>query len=424
MSERIHTSEVLVVGAGPAGMAAACCAAEDGRKVTLIDDNPEPGGQIWRSSHSSTRSTEAQHWLDRIRTSNVEVIRGARVFAQHAENALLAETLDGVIDLRFSKLILASGGRELLLPFPGWTLPNVTGAGGLQALVKSGLPIKDKIVIVAGSGPLLVAVAAYLATAGADVRLIAEQAHWSKLLSFGLKLLSQGKKASQALTLSTKLKGTRYLTGCWPIAAHGDRQLESVTLRRGSRLWKIECDYLACGFHLVPNVELALLLGCALLDGCVDVNKYQETSVSGVYCAGESTGIGGLELSLAEGRIAGYAATGRLEKAESVFDERARHGRFAGRLNAAFALRPELKSLAADETFVCRCEDVTFGRMRVCASWREAKLQTRSGMGPCQGRICGAAAEFLFGWGVDSVRPPVFPATLEALATTGMRQES
>ena len=282
----------------------------------------------------------------------------------------MAETLEGVIDLRFSKLILASGGRELLLPFPGWTLPNVTGAGGLQALVKSGLPIKDKIVIVAGSGPLLVAVAAYLTTAGADVRLIAEQAHWSKLLSFGFMLLSQRRKASQALVLSTKLKGTRYLTGCWPIAAHGDRQLESVTLRRGSRLWKIECDYLACGFHLVPNVELALLLGCALLDGCVDVNKYQETSVSGVYCAGESTGIGGLELSLAEGRIAGYAATGRLEKAESVFDERARHGRFAGRLNAAFALRPELKSLAADETFVCRCEDVTLwanARVRLVA---------------------------------------------------------
>ncbi len=310
MPDRVHTCDVLVVGGGPAGMAAACCAAEDSSNVTLVDDNPEPGGQIWRSGETAPPSTEARHWFDRIKNSNLHLIRGARVFARPAQDVLLAETLEGVCELRYSKLILAAGARERFLPFPGWTLPNVTGAGGLQALVKSGLAIKGKRVVVAGSGPLLLAVAAYLKTAGADVRLIAEQARRRKLLSFGLVLVSQKGKAGQAMALRAKLKGTKYLTGCWPVAAGGNGKLESVTLQLGSRTREVECDYLACGFHLVPNVELPQLLGCELLDGRVVVDSFQQTSVPGVFCAGESTGIGGLELSLAEGQIAGYAATG------------------------------------------------------------------------------------------------------------------
>jgi hypothetical protein len=146
------------------------------------------------------------------------------------------------------------------------------------------------------------------------------------------------------------------------------------------------------------------------------VDEYQETSVSGVYCAGEPTGIGGLELSLVEGQIAGYAAVGRQTEARQVFPAREKQRQFARTLNRAFALRDELKVLSEPDTVVCRCEDVTLERMRAYDSWRAAKLQTRCGMGPCQGRICGAATEFLFGWGMESVRPPVFPARMESLA--------
>jgi NADPH-dependent 2,4-dienoyl-CoA reductase/sulfur reductase-like enzyme len=147
----------------------------------------------------------------------------------------------------------------------------------------------------------------------------------------------------------------------------------------------------------------------------VQVDEYQQTSVPGVYCAGESTGIGGLELSLVEGEIAGYAAGGRPEAARSRFGARARHARFAAALDRAFALRPELKNLPQDDTLVCRCEDVSFGRVRSCSNWRDAKLQTRCGMGPCQGRVCGGALEFLLGWKLESVRPPLFPARIESL---------
>src|SRR5262249_8435589 len=126
-------------------------------------------------------------------------------------------------------------------------------------------------------------------------------------------------------------------------------------------------------------------------------------------------GIGGLELSLVEGEIAGLTAAGKRETARSLFPVRQKHRKFAELLNRTFALRDELKRLATPKTIVCRCEDVPFERLRAHESWRAAKLQTRCGMGPCQGRICGAAVEFLFGWRAESVRPPVLPVKVESL---------
>jgi len=207
----------------------------------------------------------------------------------------------------------------------------------------------------------------------------------------------------------------KYFSGCWALAAHGQDKLESVTLFRRGKRWQVACDYLACGFHLVPNVELAELLGCAVDRGTVRVDEFQQTTVAKVYSAGETTGIGGLELSLVEGEIAGLAAAGRLDEARKLFPARAKQMRFADLLNRTFALRDELRYLVQPDTIVCRCEDVTFERLRDHSSWRAAKLQTRCGMGPCQGRVCGGAVEFLFGWRTESVRPPVLPVRVESL---------
>ncbi|HZN08310.1 MAG TPA: hypothetical protein VFB65_16050, partial [Pyrinomonadaceae bacterium] len=186
-------------------------------------------------------------------------------------------------------------------------------------------------------------------------------------------------------------------------------------LYRGGKRWSVACDYLACGFHLVPNLELAELLGCDIRNGAVSVDEFQQTTVPGIYSAGESTGIGGLELSIVEGEIAGLSAAGNRDEATRLFSTRAKHRRFADLLNRTFALRDELKSLAQPDTIVCRCEDVVFDRLRAHDSWRAAKLQTRCGMGPCQGRICGSAVEFLFGWTPESVRPPILPVRVESL---------
>lgn len=408
--------DVLIVGAGPAGLAAAYRSADAGLRVAVVDDNPHAGGQIWRGEQNKPSSREARIWFERIRSAKIRFIPGARIFQHTQPGQLLAESPGGVTELNYTNLILATGARERFLPFPGWTLPNVMGAGGLQALVKTGLSIEKKKVVVAGSGPLLLAVAGYLRERGADVLLIAEQAPAKRLARFGLNLFAAG-KSTQAFELKRRLKGVRYLNGCWVVSAHGDEKLTSVTLYRGGKTWQVECDYLACGFHLVPNLELAELLECKIENAAVSVDEFQQTSVPHVYAAGEATGIGGLELSLVEGEIAGLTALGKREEAQKLFPVRGKQRRFARVLNETFALRNELRDLVKPETLVCRCEDVSFERLKPHDSWRAAKLQTRCGMGPCQGRVCGPAVEFLFGWKVESVRPPLFPVRVESLCS-------
>jgi NADPH-dependent 2,4-dienoyl-CoA reductase/sulfur reductase-like enzyme len=219
--------------------------------------------------------------------------------------------------------------------------------------------------------------------------------------------------------LKRRLHGGGHYNRTWVVAAHGEEKLASVTLQRGRKRWQVECDYLACGFHLVPNLELAELLGCEIENGAVRVNEFQQTNVPHVYAAGETTGIGGLELSLVEGEIAGLAAAGNRAAAAKLFSDRTKQQRFARILNETFALRNELRQLATSETIVCRCEDVKFEALRAQDSWRAAKLQTRCGMGPCQGRVCGPAVEFLFDGKVESVRPPVFPVGVESMLGHG-----
>jgi NADPH-dependent 2,4-dienoyl-CoA reductase/sulfur reductase-like enzyme len=407
--------DVAVIGAGPAGIAAALAAAESGASVALIDDNPAPGGQIWRGGRNASHHLEARRWLERLSKSRVTLIGGTRVFYAHS-GALEAESDHSLWQLLYGKLILATGARELFLPFPGWTMPNVFGAGGLQALVKSGLPVKGKHVVIAGTGPLLLAVAAYLCERGADVLCICEQAPFARLRAFTLGMASYPGKLVEAAQLRFRSRRAPYLTSAWPVAALGQDRLQAVRISDNGRLREIECEYLACGFHLVPNLELARALDCRVVDGFVGVNELQETSQPGVYCAGEPTGIGGVELSIVEGQIAGHAAAGRVSSAKRLLTTRARSRRAVKAMKKAFALRPELAALATPDTLLCRCEDVSFEAAQKHATWRAAKLHSRCGMGPCQGRVCGAAAEFLFGWTMDSSRPPIFPARCSSLA--------
>ncbi|MGI9072583.1 MAG: FAD-dependent oxidoreductase [Bryobacteraceae bacterium] len=245
--------------------------------------------------------------------------------------------------------------------------------------------------------------------------LIAEQSSWRRVLRFGLTLIRDPAKFGQALRLRMSLGRTRYLPSCCVEAAEGSDKLAGVRLRRGAKTWTELCDYLAVGYGLVPNTELAALLGCEIVNGAVRVNDVQQTSVPSVYCAGESTGIGGLDLSLVEGQIAGYAATGRIQLARALFARRMRSIRFAAALECAFALRDELRTIADAATVICRCEDVIFGQLQSVDSWRSAKLQVRCGMGPCQGRVCGPIVQFLFGWQPESIRPPLFPARVASL---------
>ena len=415
--------DVVVVGAGPAGIAAATRAAECGAHVAVVDDNPTLGGQIWRGGIALAETPQARDWMRHFFAAAPRLFPGTRVIGEEERGVLLLEERDCEQRLHYGKLILATGARERFLPFPGWTLPNVMGAGGLQALVKAGMPIRGKRVVVAGSGPLLFAVAAYLRQHGAEIPVICEQTSLSRLIRFGCSLAAFPGKIAQALILKGQLGGVPLATNSWPIAAHGSQQLESVIISRNGEQQQIACDYLACGFHLVPNTELAALLGCELHGGYVAVNDFQQTTVPSIYCAGEPTGIGGVELALVEGAIAGLAAAGAGDAARALFSKRSKHRKLVAALARAFRLREELKEIARPETIVCRCEDVPLARISAHESFRSAKLHTRCGMGPCQGRVCGPALEFYFSWEAASVRPPVFPARLESLSGTNVAKE-
>jgi D-hydroxyproline dehydrogenase subunit alpha len=405
----MRSTDILIVGAGPAGIAAAVCASECGRRVTVLDDNPAPGGQIWRG-----RSPLGRRWFERLDCCGATVLNATRVFDGDARNRCLhVETASESFELRYHRLILATGAREFFLPFPGWTLPNVIAAGGLQSLVKNGLPIKGKRILVAGSGPLLLAVAAYLRRHGAIVPLIVEQANWSRLFRFGFDLLRDPGKLSDAIGLRTSLAASSYVTGAWVQRAEGAGS--HFRVRLSGRPQPVSCDYLAISYGLRPNTELAQYLGCRLQDGAVAVDEFQQTSLDRIYCAGEVCGIGGVDLALIEGQIAGYAVAGRRDPAVRMFAARARAQRFADNLNRTIAPRMELHDVPDVETIVCRCEDVRFGRLRDAGSWRAAKLHSRCGMGPCQGRICGPAVQFLFGWQPESIRAPILPARILSL---------
>ena len=416
--------DVAVVGGGPAGIAAACRAAESDARTVLLDEGAEPGGQIHRHLPGREAPPAARAWLARLARSGARVLLRTSVFdaARGSDGwRVLARAPEGSIAVRTRSIVVATGARELFLPFPGWTLPGVVGAGAAQALWKSGASLRGRTAIVAGSGPLLLPVAASLAKAGARVALVAEQSGLLALGAFSAGLLRSPGKLREAVGYRRAFAATRYRTGAWVAEARGRGRVERVTVAdaRGRRV-EVDCDLAAVAYGLVPNTELARLLGCAVEGGAVTVGASQETGVPGVFCAGEPCGVAGIDAAIAEGQIAGIAAAGRRPEdywdARRILRARARSRRFAARLARGFRLRPELSRLAAPDTLVCRCEDVPRSRVEGCAGAREAKLSARAGMGACQGRVCGPGLRFLFGWESDTVRSPVLPVPLGALA--------
>ncbi|MDM4766756.1 FAD-dependent oxidoreductase [Pelomonas sp. SE-A7] len=408
MSRKLQ-ADAVVVGAGPAGIAAVRTLVHAGRSVIWIDKQPRAGGQIWRGGPPPAWARELQAMEASPRLTRLA--SHAVIAAEAGRELLLHDQAQGLaLRVQAPQWLLATGARERLLPIPGWTLPGVTGAGGLQALVKNGWPIAGQRVVLAGSGPLLLATADTLKAKGAEILALVEQAPRAALARFALGLPVG--KAVQALGLRRRLRGIPYLTGTWVTAAHGEGRLQSISLSDGRTL---ACDALGLGFGLLPSSELAALLGCRLdADGTIEVDARQQTSLPGIYAAGECTGIGGVDKSLIEGERAAREMLGQQPGLARAHKAALSFGRSLAR---HFALRPELLKLADAKTTICRCEDVRLGALRGAASWREAKLQTRCGMGACQGRICGGIARELMGWSDAPGRPriPLEPAPLQVL---------
>ncbi|HSR96643.1 MAG TPA: FAD-dependent oxidoreductase [Kofleriaceae bacterium] len=397
---REERCDVLVIGGGPAGLAAARAAGGAGADVLLLDEHMALGGPIYRA-------------LERPWPAPPRVHRQTRVVAA-IDGGVLAEDGAGALIARYREVIVAPGARELLLPFAGWTLPGVFGAGGLQLLAKGGWPVEGKRVVVGGTGPLLRAAAAGLRKLGARIVGIAELAPAGRIARFGVGLAAHPGKLAQAASLSAQLIGVPVWSRALIRRAHGEGSVTGATIDVGGRTRTVECDLIAAGFGLVPSIELPLMLGCAVAEARVVVDELGATSVPAVRCAGEATGIGGIDKALLEGEIAGLAAAGREPPARLLRKRRAAL-RFAEALAACFPAPRDWAGVVEDDTIVCRCEDVRWGALRDADDVRAAKLHTRAGMGACQGRVCGSALAVLRGFPHGTIRPPVAPVRLETL---------
>ena len=437
---------LAVIGAGPAGLTAALAAAARGVRVTLVDSAPQAGGQFYRQTAPGlgARRPQALHhqWRtwERLRDGLAAHIAAGRVthltdhhvwFVERQSgtstaddtgqgsgsftvHALLGPEQEEPVTVHADAVLLATGGYEKVLPFPGWTLPGVVTAGGAQAMLKGGLVLPGRTAVVAGTGPLLLPVAVGLASAGAKVAALVESADPRAFVRHARVLAAHPAKLAEGARYAAELArhGVRVQVRGTVVAAHGTGRLEAVTVAaldgdgrvRPGTGRRIPCDTLAVGHGMLPHTDLAEALGCRLDGVAVAVDDEQRTDVPGVWAAGETTGIGGAALASAEGRIAGLSIAARLdsrtpERSSYVTAVKVRSGlrEFFAAVDTVCAPPARWTEQVTDDTVVCRCEEVPASAIREAVDElgagdvRTVKLLTRAGMGWCQGRMCGPA---------------------------------
>jgi len=451
---RHQHADVVVIGAGPSGLAAAVEASVDGQHVVLLDQGARVGGAYWRHSPAHldrTAEVDVHHdvatfrrLLDRldrvdVRTEHTvwgleQLTEGFRVRALQGEVSRTAVVLDA------PSVVVATGTHDRVTPFRGWTLPGVMTAGGGQALLKGTLVAPGARVLLAGSGPLLLVVADGLLRSGVDVAAVVESGHPTKYAVHPRAWSGLSSRTQEATTYLATLARHRvpYLAGWSVVEAHGTDRVDRVTVgtRRG-KTRDFEVDALLVSHGFTPQLELLHQVGPETrIDGdgsvVVVVDEEQRTSVPGVLATGEVTGVGGASLAILEGYVAGRSLS-RRPVDPAVHKRIAVHRRFAQAMHAVHGPRVDWTQDLPDSEVVCRCEEVTAGEIRdACRDLgiddaRGAKLMTRAGMGLCQGRMCGRAVADLvvastgrptapLSAARDAYRQPAMPVPLSVLA--------
>ncbi len=462
--------DIAVVGAGPAGLAAAALAASKGASVVLLDEQTEPGGQIYRAvTETPVRDRKVlgpDYWhgaelLGPLRDSGAVHWPGSTVWsvARPREDAAdgsrpiqIGLSRNGAAAmLTVRHVILATGALERPFPIPGWTLPGVLGAGAAQVLLKTSGLVPSGATVMAGSGPLLWLLAWQYLRAGARIDAILDttpKENWraalpllpgflrSPYLGKGMKLMLEVRRK---LTVIGNVTALRAESGIG-----GGGVLKSVVYTRNGTEHRLPADTLLLHQGVVPNLNLANATGCAQRwdeqQRCwrPTTDEWGATSVDGVSLAGDGAGIGGARAAEEAGRLAALDALHRLGRiGREQRDQSAAPFRTA--LDRALTGRAFLDTLytpaetfrvPADDTIVCRCEEITAGAVREavrlgCSGPNQAKSFLRCGMGPCQGRLCGPTVTEVIAAergvspaevGYYRLRPPVKPITLAELA--------
>lgn len=400
---------IAIIGAGPAGLAAAKVASEIGAEVIVLDSAPRPGGQYWRHRDGvqGYKSHRASGYFDAVINSrNVTYIHGAQVWsATRKKSSITLNYLQSGVEktITVEKLILTTGAYDRSIPFTGWELPGSMTPGAAQALLKGYGVVAGKKILVSGTGPFLLPVAVGLAEAGAEVLGIVEAHSPLRWLRSPLALILNPQKALELLYYLGKIRkySLKVYFGRAVIGFNGNTATLSKlksNLEAKGKTSQIECDVVASGWGFNPDVTLGGILGCNQevdLDGSVifTVDSEQRSSVENIWIAGEATGIGGADLALAEGEIAALSALNGSIPFSLIF-KRFRLQLFATALQRSYPVGNGWQSWIKPETKICRCEEVSHGE--ICQSVTElsaqdsrtSKLFTRAGMGLCQGRVC------------------------------------
>jgi NADPH-dependent 2,4-dienoyl-CoA reductase/sulfur reductase-like enzyme len=450
--------DLVVVGAGPAGLAAACEARQWGLSVMVLDEQSAVGGQIYRALDAAPASRRAALGDDYAAGAALTAAF-ARSGARHVGQAtvwnvgrdMLVNYLQGGRShaVQGRHIVLASGAMERPFPIPGWTLPGVMGAGAAQVLFKSAGALPTEPVVVAGCGPLLYLLASQYLQAGVRLKAVVHTTRPSDYLRASSKLagaLAGWREMRKGLRMITNLRRRRVpvYAGAEAFSIEGNERAEAIRFMHRGRNHRIESPLVLLHQGVVPNTQLSWALGGrhrwdeAQLCWLPETDADGQIEASGIFIVGDGRAIVGAKAAALQGRLAALAVAARLERMPaSERDSRANQMR--GELRGQLRIRPFLGALyrppeahrvPADTVIVCRCEEVTAGQLRGlvalgCQGPNQAKAFGRCGMGPCQGRLCGlTVTELMAGArgvpheqvGYYRIRFPIKPVTLGDLA--------
>lgn len=469
-AELAESYDLAVIGAGPAGMAAAITAARCGLSVLAVDENAAPGGQIWRGITGGAVADRAvlgaEYWAGETLTG--EFAGSAATYAPRATLfSLMPAEEKPEIELGISlggqarsiaarEAVLATGALERPFPIPGWTIPGVITAGAAQTALKAHGLVPEGRVVVAGSGPLLLLVAAQLLAAGARIEAVLDttpRGNLARALPHLPGLLRSPYLAKGLRLLARARGGPPVIRGVEALRAEGQGRLASVVFTRGGAATRIAADALLLHQGVVPNTAISNAIGCAhdwesaQLCWVPRRDEWLVGSVPGVSIAGDGGGILGAEAAVESGRIAALGAAARLGAIDHARRDaeaaapRAALARYAGArrfLDLLYRPARGFRVPAEDATIICRCEEVTAGAIRAALARgatgpNQLKVFTRCGMGPCQGRLCNLTVTEMVaaGRGVPPeavgtyrARPPFKPVTLGEIASLPQTNEA
>jgi NADPH-dependent 2,4-dienoyl-CoA reductase/sulfur reductase-like enzyme len=450
--------DVVVVGAGAAGMAGAVALAGLGLQVVLLDEQGSPGGQIYRGitlaplSRRDLLGPDYAHGnvlAQALASSSVRYEKGAAVW-QVTRDHQVSYLRDGRLHtLQAKAVLLATGAMERPFPIPGWTLPGVMSAGAAQILLKSAGLAPSEPVVLAGCGPLLYLLGWQYLRAGVPIKALVDttrpEDYWRarRHLFAALRAWPYLRKGLELMRSLSSARIPHY-TAAEQLAVEGDEAATALTFTVAGKAQRIDSRCVLLHQGVVPNIQFSQSLRARhywdadQLCFSPVVDAWGELDVPGIFAAGDGAGIGGAQAAALQGELAGLGIARRLgaiepgqrdPRAATLRERLALNLRIRPFLDALYQPREENR-IPADNVMVCRCEEVTAGDLRKfvalgCAGPNQAKSFGRCGMGPCQGRMCGLTVTEVIAKargvtaeevGYYRIRPPIKPITLGELA--------